>query len=39
MCKGIKIPKMVIIEKGLTQYSQLNGGYSLYSTYYKQLAP
>ena len=39
MYKGTKVPKVVIVEKGLTQYSQLNKRYSLYLTYYKQLAP
>ena len=39
MCEGTKVPKVVIVEKGLTQYSQLNGGYGLYLTYHKQLTP
>ena len=34
-CKGIKVPEVVIIEKGLTRYGWLNGGYSLYLIYYK----
>ena len=39
MYKGTKVPKVVIVEKGLTQYGQLNKGYSLYLIYHKQLTP
>ena len=39
MCKGTKVPRVVIVEKGLTQYGQLNRGYGLYLIYHKQLAP
>ena len=38
-CEGTKVPKVVIVEKGLTWYSRSNKGYSLYLTHYKQLAP
>ena len=37
--KGTKIPRVVMVEKGLTRYGQLNKGYGLYLTHHKQLAP